>query len=117
MRDDERPLLREHLVLFGSEPLQQLSPHHQEDGAQESAAEVQSGVVLLQALAEDRDVAEANPSGERRGGEKRGGERRGGERRAGRKRGKEEREREEEEEKERGGGGEREEGEEERGEE
>ena len=77
MCDDERPLLWKHLVLLGSEPLQQLSPHHQKHGAEEGAAEVQSGVVLLQALAEHGDVAEADPPGGRRGEEEEeGGEER-----------------------------------------
>ena len=59
--DDECPLLWQHLLLLGCEPLHQLPPHHEEDRAKEGPAKDQGGVVPLEALTEDRNMTETDP--------------------------------------------------------
>jgi hypothetical protein len=51
----------EHLLLLSSKPFHQLLPHHLKDRAQKKAAKYESGIVLLQALAEHWNMAETNP--------------------------------------------------------
>lgn len=61
VREDERPLLGRHLVLFGPELVQQLATHRLEHRPEQRPPEDHGGLRVRQAVAERRHVAEAQP--------------------------------------------------------
>lgn len=63
MCEDECAFLWQQFVLFHSELLQELTPRHDENGFEQTAAEHLSGFITWQAVVTLGDVAVAQPPG------------------------------------------------------